>query len=244
MADKTLSLNINLDAGTLRARFAKTGRVQVRDVLEAASADRVYQCLTEETQWLLGYKEGEESLLTTERDILLKGPAERQAFMQKILDQASTGFQFMYYSFPLDNEKLKQHYGDHFLYKVYSFIRSEEMLSFIRKVTGIEDIVGANAQATWYRGQNFLTKHNDFEPVTSRRVAYVMNFSKGWREDWGGYLQFFDRDGNIEEGFMPAFNCLNLFRTPMDHSVSYVAPFCAGKRLAVTGWFIDSDNEA
>ncbi len=68
-----------------------------------------------------------------------------------------------------------------------------------------------------------------------------MNFSKDWREDWGGYLQFFDKEGNIEEGFKPRFNCLNLFKTPMDHAVSYVPPFCGGKRLGVTGWFRDAE---
>ena len=93
------------------------------------------------------------------------------------------------------------------------------------------------------RAGDFLTKHNDHEPVTNRKVAYVLNFAKDWREDWGGYLQFFDGQGNIVEGFKPRFNCLNMFCIPMDHSVSYVPPFCQGQRLAITGWFNDGSYD-
>ncbi|MEE8294245.1 MAG: 2OG-Fe(II) oxygenase family protein [Sphingomonadales bacterium] len=235
-----LSLNDDLDIPALASQFAKNKRVQIKNVLSQASADRVYRCLTEETEWVVGYKDGEKSLITTEQAISSMSPTERQEFMEKLSGQAAHDFQFLYYCFPLDDERLKKFYADHFLYRVYDFIRSEVTLKFIREVSGIKEIVGANAQATWYRSNNFLTRHNDFEPVTSRRVAYVMNFSKDWNTDWGGYLQFYDQDGNIEEGYMPRFNSLNLFQTPMDHSVSYVAPFCDGKRLGITGWFRDA----
>lgn len=235
-----LSLNDDLDIPALARKFAKNKRVQIKNVLDEASATRVYRCLTEETEWVVGYKDGEKSLIITEQEIFSKSPGERQAFMHKLNRQAAHEFQFLYYCLPLDNEDLKKFYADHFLFRVYDFIRSEVMLKFIREVSGIKEIIGANAQATWYKTNNFLTKHNDYEPVTSRRVAYVMNFSKDWNTDWGGYLQFYDKDGNIEEGFMPRYNTLNLFQTPMDHSVSYVPPFCDGKRLGITGWFRDA----
>ncbi len=232
-----LSLNKDLDISALANQFAINKRIQVQNILDEASANRVYKCLTEETEWVVGYKDGDKSLITTDQTIAGMSPNERQTFMKKLSDQARHEFQFLYYCFPLDDERLKKFYADHFLYRVYDFIKSELMMKFIREVAGIEEIIGANAQATWYKSGNFLTRHNDFEPVTSRRVAYVMNFSKDWNSDWGGYLQFYDKDGNIEEGFMPRFNSLNLFQTPMDHSVSYVPPFCDGKRLGITGWF-------
>lgn len=234
-----LSLSDKLDIPALANQFVKNKRVQVKNVLSEASAARVYRCLSEETEWVVGYKDGEKSLIITEKEISSKSPGERQTFIQKLNRQAAHEFQFLYYCFPLDDERLKKFYANHFLYRVYDFIRSEVTLELIRKISGIKEIVGANAQATWYRSNNFLTKHNDFEPVTSRRVAYVYNFSKDWNTDWGGYLQFYGKDGNIEEGFMPRYNSLNLFQTPMDHSVSYVPPFCDGKRLGITGWFRD-----
>lgn len=236
-----LSLNKSLEPKALATAFAKNKRLQIRNIFDEPSAARIYKCLTEETEWILGYKDGEKSLLTTDKEISNRPPDQQRAFWEKLYGQAANSFQFYYYCFPLDDERLKQYYSDHFLYHLYKFIKSDEMLSFIRKVTKIEEIRGANAQATWYRSNNFLTKHDDFEPVTSRRVAYVLNFSKDWNPDWGGYLQFYDKDGNIEEGFMPRYNSLNIFKTPMDHSVSYVPPFCQGKRLGVTGWFRDKE---
>jgi Rps23 Pro-64 3,4-dihydroxylase Tpa1-like proline 4-hydroxylase len=238
----TLSLNTSLDPKALAADFTKNKRLQIRNIFDDESAARIYNCLTEETEWVLGYKDGEKSLLTTDKELSNRPPDQQRVFWEKLYVQAANGFQFYYYCFPLDDERLKKFYGDHFLYRLYDFIKSEDMLSFIRQVTAIEEIKGANAQATWYRSNNFLTKHDDFEPVTSRRVAYVLNFSKDWNPDWGGYLQFYDKDGNIEEGFMPRFNSLNIFKTPMDHSVSYVPPFCQGKRLGVTGWFRDKEH--
>lgn len=236
-----LALNKDLDIKSLARQFCRGKRLQIRNILDEASANRVYRCLTEETDWVVGYKDGDKSLITTEQEIFSNPSVQQQEFFKRLYRQAAHDFQFFYFCFPLDDERVKTHFSHHFLYRVYDFLRSEEMLDFIRKVTGIPEIKGVNAQATWYRANNFLTKHNDFEPVTSRRIAYVLNFSKDWKPDWGGYLQFFDKDGNIEEGFMPRFNSLNIFKTPMDHSVSYVPPFCEGKRLGITGWFRDAE---
>jgi Rps23 Pro-64 3,4-dihydroxylase Tpa1-like proline 4-hydroxylase len=72
------------------------------------------------------------------------------------------------------------------------------------------------------------------------QVAYVMNFcAEEWRPDWGGYLLFYDEDGDVVAGFKPRFNALNLFRVPQKHSVTYVAPFAPIARFAITGWFRD-----
>ena len=41
-------------------------------------------------------------------------------------------------------------------------------------------------------------------------------------------------DGNVEGGFVPTFNALNMFEVPQDHAVSYVAPFAPGIRYSIT----------
>lgn len=64
-----LSLIDDLDIPALAKQFAKNKRVQIKNVLDEASAKRVYRCLTEETEWVVGYKEGEKSLITTEKEI-------------------------------------------------------------------------------------------------------------------------------------------------------------------------------
>jgi SM-20-related protein len=56
-----------------------------------------------------------------------------------------------------------------------------------------------------------------------------------WRPDLGGVLAFIDDSGNIAEGYVPAFNVLNVFRVPARHAVTAVTPF-GGLRYAITGW--------
>jgi len=105
----------------------------------------------------------------------------------------------------------------------------------MREVTGLNDIAFADAQATLYRPGDFLTTHDDKTGGHKRRAAYVLNMTPGWCPDWGGILQFFDERGNVSQGFVPAFNALNVFRVPAEHAVSQVALF-GGFRYSVTGW--------
>lgn len=70
--------------------------------------------------------------------------------------------------------------------------------------------------------------------------VYSQNMTKvEWRPDFGGYLLFLNEDGDIEQGFRPRFNALNLFAVPQKHCVSYVPPFAPMGRFAITGWFRD-----
>ena len=112
-------------------------------------------------------------------------------------------------------------------------------LSFIREVTGISTIAKGDAQATLYAPGHFLGQHIDSHVADGWVVAYVMNFTKDWRPDWGGYLNFFDDDGDIIAGYRPRFNALNMFKVPRAHAVSYVPPFAPVGRFAITGWFRD-----
>ncbi|HEV2111091.1 MAG TPA: 2OG-Fe(II) oxygenase family protein, partial [Gammaproteobacteria bacterium] len=116
------------------------------------------------------------------------------------------------------------------------FLNSDVFLGFVKRVTGVEDVVRADAQATRYIPGSFLRKHNDVNQEGTRRVAYVLNFTKDWQADWGGLLQFLDADGHVEETYFPAFNSLTLFEVPMWHNVSYVVPCAPRGRYAITGW--------
>ena len=67
-----------------------------------------------------------------------------------------------------------------------------------------------------------------------------MNFcAEEWRPDWGGYLNFYDDEGDVVAGYKPRFNALNLFAVPKKHNVTYVPPFAPVGRFAITGWFRD-----
>ncbi len=92
-------------------------------------------------------------------------------------------------------------------------------------------------QVTRYRPGHFLTRHNDVVPAEQRRVAYVLGFTPRWHPDWGGLLQFYRQDGVPQDAWAPGFNDLMLFDVHRVHAVTYVTPFAAEPRQAISGWF-------
>jgi Rps23 Pro-64 3,4-dihydroxylase Tpa1-like proline 4-hydroxylase len=111
------------------------------------------------------------------------------------------------------------------------------MLDLVRRVTGRGDINATSIQATRYRPGHFLNQHDDHND-RRRAAAYVLNMTPHWRWDWGGALLFSDRPGHISEGFLPAFNALNMFAVPQEHQVGFVSPFAGAHRYSITGWFL------
>ena len=117
------------------------------------------------------------------------------------------------------------------------FVNSDEMLDFVRTITQMKEIKFADCQATLYRPGHFLRAHNDDIEHAGRLLAYTFNFTPHWDTDYGGILQFLDEEGDVDEGYSPKFNALNLFKIPTRHCVSYVTPFAAVGRYSLIGWF-------
>jgi SM-20-related protein len=166
---------------------------------------------------------------------------EAAAIMAGIQERARTGYQYLYAYFPILTAYFSPSSPRFRIFDFYEFINSPPVLDFARRLTGLERIRWADGQATWYKPGHFLKAHTDEEAATGRVAAYVMNLSREWERDWGGFLQFFDSGDNVEEAFKPSFNTLNIFTIPQLHSVSMVATYVKAERLAVTGWFRTDD---
>ena len=224
-------LNPALDRAALGEAFRRTGRIHIPNVLKEASAARLFHCLQKETPWTLTLNKGNDFL-----DFAKVTPEERARIARGAWERAHAQFQYLF-----DNHRLSvdgEPYPDpnHYLAKLVAFLNAPQLLTAMREITGLEAIVRADAQATLYRPGDFLTAHDDKTGGHKRLAAYVLNMTPGWPPDWGGMLQFLDRDGQVEEGYVPAFNALNVFRVPKGHLVSQVAIF-GGSRYSITGWF-------
>ena len=57
-------------------------------------------------------------------------------------------------------------------------------------------------------------------------------------ESWGGHLAFYDESGDVLEAYKPAFNALNLFTVPQQHSVQLITPFAGAPRTSYLGWLL------
>lgn len=232
-------LNPQLDAAQLAAAYAVKRRLMIETALVPDAAETIWKCLAQHTPWSVVYNAGGATHVVAPEEMAAMPSAARGELIQGVMRRARGEFQFLYNAYlMLENYLARKHPG-FLLDDVFEIINGPPMLDFVRQVTGISGLVKADAQATLYAPGHFLSAHNDFDAAKGRRVAYVMQFTKAWRPDWGGMLQFFDAAGNVVDGFLPRFNALMLFTVPQDHAVTYVPPFAPVGRFAITGWFMD-----
>jgi SM-20-related protein len=232
-------LNPDLDMRVIANAFALRGRVHIPAVLTAQSAARMQRCLEQETEYHLAVSTAGGNGYDLSPDyIAAQDAAWHKRLLAMVFSSARDGFQVFNETHRLSNDGEPYRDPAHYLASVTAFLNSEPLLEFARVVTGMPDIAYADAQATRYSCGNFLTLHNDVDDKkgSNRRAAYVLNMTTGWRADWGGLLLFVDPKGNVEEGYVPAFNALNLFGVPQSHLVSQVTAFAGRPRYSVTGW--------
>ena len=229
-------LNPELNLTALADGFTQKRRVQIPNLLLPDVAERLYQCLEHEVPWGFAYIDGETSTILKADKLAAFAPTDWADLSAKVHARALHKYQFAYSSYMMITAYKEQRDPDLLLHRVVEFINSPPFLDLIRTVTGVRNIIKADAQATRYIPGHFLKKHNDLVATQGREVAYVINLTKEWQADWGGLLQFMDEQGRITETFMPAFNSLSLFQVPMWHHVSYVPPYAARSRYAITGW--------
>lgn len=233
----TFALNPALDRSNIATALAERSRVQIRDVLTDDSAQSILRLL-EQTDWTLSWQVlgGQISAL---RETAPNFAAVKVA-IEKLTARAVPDHKRLTYLCrdhvlaPREGVEPGSPYG-----LLFEALCQPAFLEFIRAVTSDPTIVRMSARATLYEPGNFLTFHND-GGEEGRRFAFVLNLcAVEWRPDWGGYLMFYNKDGNVVDGFKPRFNTLNLFRVPQWHAIPMVAPSAPRARYAISGWFFD-----
>lgn len=234
-----LAINPGLDRAALAERFQRDGRVQIADVLTEESAAALRGLLQAQTPWLLTWCAGADSGRNIDAQRLAAMTREETAAIErKLIEAVHRGeFCYIYSNYPLD-EAYEQGWNPgspH--HQLTEELRSEPFAQLLRDVTGHPDIIGADGYATIYGPGHFLSQHTDEAPRWRRIVAYVLNLTfMGWSPEYGGYLTFYDGNGDVEHAFRPKFNTLNIFSVPQVHGVTRVAPFAPFGRAAISGW--------
>lgn len=87
-----------------------------------------------------------------------------------------------------------------------------------------------------------LCPHSD--SVMTRKVAFTLHVTRGWRADHGGLLLLHNpfNEAMVTHAYVPQFNTLTLLdvsreRGAVPHSVSEIAAGVTAERVAITGWF-------
>lgn len=237
-----LQLNPRLDRAALAAGFSGAGRLQVRDILTPESAAAVRRILVEETPWGLAWQAGAAAgaELVRAEQLRAMSAAEQAAIVRRAAGTDTQDYAFAYSSYPLVTAYLERWRPGSAQERILEELNSPALLDFIRGVSGIREIVKMDGQATLYGPGHFLWPHSDAERERGRRVAYVLNLTLGeWKPHWGGYLNFFNDQWDVEQAFRPRFNSLNLFRVPQWHDVGEVSRAAPLARYAITGWARD-----
>jgi Rps23 Pro-64 3,4-dihydroxylase Tpa1-like proline 4-hydroxylase len=229
-------LDPRIDPLLLSPVFRRGRRLHIPGILRPDGADALYRHLVTELQW---------SLVLHDRNAVREATPELRGKLgpQMEAEAAATayrgareGFDFLYECRVVSNSAQERALDSSLLARFVDFLNSAAFIAFARKLTGMNDIEWADAQATRYRSGHFLTTHDDQTDLKQRRAAYVFNLTPAWKVDFGGLLQFIDDDGHVAEAYVPRFNALNVFAVPQLHGVSVVAPFAVGSRYSVTGW--------
>jgi Rps23 Pro-64 3,4-dihydroxylase Tpa1-like proline 4-hydroxylase len=231
-----IRLNQAHDIGTLARRMGERRRLQIRDFLVKEDAEKVYDALLHETPWWVALNDGDRVAQIRPEEAAALSREQVAEIMAGVQRRAQVQYQFLYEYYPLYSRYFTAGTPWLPIYEIYEWINSAPALNFFRTILNRPDIRWADGHATLYRAGHFLKYHTDEKPEDQRVAAYVLNFTKGWGRDWGGFLQFFNQDYDVEEGLRPLFNALNIFLIPTDHSVSMVSTYAPGLRFSVTGW--------
>lgn len=232
-----IQLSPDLDVAALKAAFeAGAKRIRIANVLAPESAEAVASVLEAETRWKTTVAAGGEYF-----ELPLDGTRAAEAGKQSWLDDArvdgdSPLTQYIFDTRRLDRRDIEGQTTHDAADAVFDFLNTPAFLDLVRAITGDERVDLVDAQASRYRPGHVLTAHNDVAAGLNRLYGYVLNFSREWRADWGGNLVFYGPDGQIEHGWVPGFNVLNLFVVPTRHAVTQVASFAPRHRLSIVGW--------
>lgn len=235
-------INPALDRAALQNEFARTHRLQIRDVLQPETAETLREIFVNQIKWGLAWRAAPSDPKNFRyEEIAAMPPSELQELANKAHAAIGSGeYGFLYRQYPMLEAYLNKWDPGHPLDRMLEHLNSPPFLDLLRDVTGIGSIIRASAQATCYEPGDFLSEHDDSHSREPRRVAYVLNLTiPDWKSEWGGFLNFFDEEGNVSLGLRPVFNSLNLFRVPQRHSVSLVAPSAPTGRFSITGWAMD-----
>lgn len=223
-----------LDFEKIKQDYSIDNRLQIKDVWSSEVALSISNCLTKEIEYVYGYSSKGRSMEASEAELKSKSPQALQVFTNELYNDASQGIGFFYgrHLVKANNPDTPQLLKD-----VAQYLNSEELLEKFRYISGKSDITSSNAKASRYLPGNYLTRHNDLHKVENRRLAYVLGFTPSWHPDWGGLLQFYEKNGTPRDAWVPSFNSMMIFDVNHIHAVTYVAPFAVAPRLTITGFF-------
>ena len=243
-------IKIELNKKTNLKEFAKklqSGEpTQIENVFSDETAEMIYNALDKDVEWTLTFKTPKGPVALSPAQIKRLPPQAVDQYFKLIHQSAAEEiFTYVFSTCPIDEAAKAGKPVNEVLLAFHAFLNTDEALDFFREASGDQGITRATCYASLFGPDQFITIHNDTDtyPSEDRRINCVFSFTKGWKPDWGGYLNFFDENNDIKHGFLPRFNVVTCAKLPAAHSVTAVAPFANASRFVIVSWFCGPDNK-
>lgn len=227
----TVLVNEILNLEQLTHDFSQDGIVRIENFLQPSSSEDLSAYLHDTVAFENAFFLENANRQASDQEIAELPADKRRQLYQAIYQDAAKGSGFLYGRNKITSQSAAQ------LSDVLALMNSEMMLDLMKKITAKTALTNADAQATRFRVGDFLTRHVDDVPGDTRQIAYVLGMSPFWHPDWGGLLQFFERNGTPTKAWAPMYNSLTFFDVTKVHSVTSIAPFSSKNRYSITGWF-------
>ena len=222
-----LSTQLNLPA--LREVYARHGALSIQNAFRPEVAENIHNALLG-LDWLIEIKDYSPN--PSFRIPLRNFSGARN--LSRAIEELEHGLN-RYKLFFLRLCAEREQFADPVLTRFSDYLDSEEFLSVMRAVTGIDSISHTWVEATCYDKGCFLGGHRD-DHHPNNAVAFVFNCTRHWQLDWGGLLMLLSAANQHPVIIPPLWNSLSLFTVPLDHLVSCVSPAATAKRYSITGW--------
>ena len=227
----TVLANDILNLEQLTNEFSQHGIVRVENFLQPKSSEALSTYLQDSVAFDNAFFLENSNRQASDQEIAALPDDKRRQLYQAIYQDAAKGSGFLYGRNKITSQSPAP------LSDVLTLLNSDIMLDLMRQITTKAELANADAQATRFRIGDFLTRHIDDVPGDTRQIAYVLSLSPFWHPDWGGLLQFFEKNGTPTKAWSPMYNSLTFFDVTKVHSVTSVAPFASKNRYSITGWF-------
>ncbi|MCH2056567.1 MAG: 2OG-Fe(II) oxygenase [Thalassotalea sp.] len=219
------------DIASLITQFQSEGVVRLDNILLENDVQRILEYYSEQVEFTNAFYADGHSCEASDAQINALEHERKHHLHSTIHSLAAQGIGFFY-----GRKKINKADSDPISKLLYQ-LNKPETLQFITKLSGVGRLSYADGQATRFRAGDFLTRHIDNVKGETREVAYVVGFTRQWHPDWGGLLQFFEKDGTPTNSYAPSYNSLTLFDVNKVHSVTSVTPFAPKNRYSLTGWY-------
>ncbi|MCF6263744.1 MAG: 2OG-Fe(II) oxygenase [Xanthomonadales bacterium] len=235
-------INPDLDIDSLANAYKLDKRLVIKNFLKPEVAERVRTACQSSVPFSVHYVIDDKYQSKSPVEVNKMSAREKQTIYDRVSASASQGVGFLYDGYLRSRAEKTSATTDvkelDFLHSVFDYIDSENVINIIKSITGKQDITAADSQFTRFTSGHFLTRHLDVVPGKGRRIAFVLGLTKNWHPDWGGLLQFYEKNGTPRDAWMPQFNVLSIFEVSHIHAVTYIAPYATEPRLSLTGWFV------